>query len=153
MPSKRLLKAVLPLLLAMYSLSVYSQTKQISGTVKDSKGAGVVGASVVVKGSRSGTTTNAEGAFSITVPESAKTLVISGVGYNSQDVDISGSTTVDVSLTESTSNLNEVIVVGYGTARRRDITGAVATVTAREFNRGQINTPEQLLQGKVPGLQ
>jgi iron complex outermembrane receptor protein len=153
MPSKRLLKAILPLLLAIYSLSVYSQTKQISGTVKDSKGTGVAGASVVVKGSRNGTTTNAEGAFSITVPQTAKTLVISGVGYTSQDVDISNSTTVEVSLAESTNNLNEVVVVGYGTTRRRDITGAVSSVTAKEFNRGQINTPEQLLQGKVPGLQ
>lgn len=153
MPSKRLLKAIMPLCLLVYSLHAYSQTKQISGTIRDSKGAGVIGASVVVKGSRTGTTTNAEGAFSFTVPESAKTLVISGVGYNTQEVDISGQTSVQVTLEESTNNLNEVVVVGYGTARRRDITGAVATVTSREFNKGQINTPEQLLQGKVPGLQ
>jgi TonB-linked SusC/RagA family outer membrane protein len=153
MPSKRLLKAILPLLTVFYSLNVYSQTKQITGNIKDSKGAGIVGASVVVKGSRGGTTTNTEGAFSLTVAEATKTLTVSAVGYTTQDVDVSASTTVDVTLVESTGSLNEVIVVGYGTARRRDITGAVSSVTAREFNRGQINTPEQLLQGKVPGLQ
>jgi TonB-dependent starch-binding outer membrane protein SusC len=153
MPSTRLLKAILPLLTVIYSLNVYSQTKQISGNIKDSKGAGIVGASVVIKGSKSGTTTDAQGAFRLTAPEAAKTLTVSAVGFTPQDVDISTSTTVDVSLVESQSSLNEVVVVGYGTARKRDITGSVASVTAKEFNRGQINTPEQLLQGKVPGLQ
>ncbi|OQP65801.1 hypothetical protein A3860_14480 [Niastella vici] len=153
MPSKRLLKAILPLLTVIYSLNVYSQTKQITGTIKDSKGAGVVGASVVIKGSRGGTTTNAEGTFRLTVPEATKTLSISAVGFAPQDVDVSSSATVDVKLVESQSSLNEVVVVGYGGVRKRDITGSVAVVAAKDFNRGQINTPEQLLQGKVPGLQ
>jgi iron complex outermembrane receptor protein len=153
MPSKRLLKAILPLLTVIYSLNVYSQTKQITGNIKDSKGAGIAGASVVIKGSRGGTTTNAEGVFKLTVPEATKTLTVSGVGFTSQDVDVSASTNVDISLVESTNSLNEVVVVGYGTARKRDLTGSVASVTARQFNKGQINTPEQLLQGKVPGLQ
>jgi iron complex outermembrane receptor protein len=137
----------------MYSLAVYSQTKQITGSVKDSKAVGIAGASVVIKGSKGGTTTNADGAFNLTVPEGTKTLTVSAVGFTATDVDISSSNTVDVTLVESTSSLNEVVVVGYGTARKRDITGSVASVTAKEFNRGQINTPEQLLQGKVPGLQ
>src|SRR5688572_9812493 len=105
MPSKRLLKAIMPLLCLVYSLQAYSQAKQISGNVKDSKGAGVVGASVVVKGSRTGTTTNSEGAFTITVPQAATTLVITGVGYNALEVDISSQTTVEATLTESTNSL------------------------------------------------
>jgi TonB-dependent starch-binding outer membrane protein SusC len=154
MPSKRLLKAVLPLLMTViYSLNVYSQTKQIIGNIKDSKGVGVVGASVVVKGSKGGTTTNAEGGFKLTVAESATTLTVSAIGYTPQDVDISVSNVVAVSLVESTGSLNEVVVVGYGTARKKDLTGSVASVTTKEFNKGQINSPEQLLQGKVPGLQ
>jgi TonB-linked SusC/RagA family outer membrane protein len=153
MPSKRLLKAVLlPLLTVIYSLNVYSQ-KQITGNVKDSKGAGIAGASIVIKGSRGGTTSGADGFFRLTVADATKTLTISAVGYTPQDVDISTNTTVDISLVESTNSLNEVVVVGYGTARRRDITGSVASITAKDFNRGQINSPEQLLQGKVPGLQ
>jgi iron complex outermembrane receptor protein len=153
MPSKRLLKAILPLLTVMYSLTVYSQTKQVTGNIKDSKGTGIAGASVVVKGSRGGTTTNADGAFRLTVPEATKELTISAVGFTSVDVDISSTNTVDVSLTESNNSLNEVVVVGYGGVKKRDITGSVAVVSAKDFNRGQINTPEQLLQGKVPGLQ
>ncbi|HEX6432367.1 MAG TPA: SusC/RagA family TonB-linked outer membrane protein, partial [Niastella sp.] len=153
MPSKRLLKALLPLLTVIYSLNVYSQVKQITGNVKDSKGAGIVGASVVIKGSKGGTTTSSDGFFRLTAPEATKTLTVSAVGYTSQDVNVSDSNTVEVSLLESTGSLNEVVVVGYGTARRRDITGSVASITAKDFNRGQINTPEQLLQGKVPGLQ
>jgi iron complex outermembrane receptor protein len=153
MPSKRLLKAVLPLLTAMYCLTANAQTKQITGNVKDSKGAGIAGASVVVKGSKGGTTTSAEGVFRLAVPEATKTLTVSAVGFTSTDVDVSSITAVEVTLVESNNSLNEVIVVGYGTARRRDITGSVASITAKDFNRGQINTPEQLLQGKVPGLQ
>lgn len=153
MPSKRLLKAVLPLMFAIYSISAYSQTKQITGSVKDSKGAGIAGASVVIKGARGGTTTNAEGIFRLPVPEATKTLTVSAVGFTTTDVDVSATSTVEVALVESNNSLNEVIVVGYGTVKKRDLTGSVSSVTAKDFNRGQINTPEQLLQGKVPGLQ
>jgi TonB-dependent starch-binding outer membrane protein SusC len=153
MPSKRLLKAVLPLLFAIYSISAYSQTRQITGSIKDSKGAGIAGASVIIKGAKGGTTTNAEGVFRLAVPEATKTLTVSAVGFTATDVDVSSTSTVDVALVESNNSLNEVIVVGYGTARKRDLTGSVASVSAKEFNKGQINTPEQLLQGKVPGLQ
>ncbi|OQP45794.1 SusC/RagA family TonB-linked outer membrane protein [Niastella populi] len=154
MPSKRLLKAtLLPLLTVIYSLNVYAQTRQITGNIKDSKGAGIIGASVVIKDAQGGTTTGTDGFFRLTVPDATKTLTVSAVGFSSQDVDISSTTTVDIVLVESQSSLNEVVVVGYGTVRRRDITGAVSSITAKDFNRGQINTPEQLLQGKVPGLQ
>ena len=153
MPSKRLLKAVLPLLTVMYSLTLYSQTKQITGSIKDSKGAGIAGASVVIKGARGGTTTNSEGIFRLAVPETTKTLTVSAVGFTTIDVDVSSMNAVEVKLEESNSSLNEVVVVGYGTVKKRDLTGSVSSVTAKDFNRGQINTPEQLLQGKVPGLQ
>lgn len=154
MPSKRLLKAILPLLTAFYCLNVNAQTtKQITGNIKDSKGIGIVGASIVIKGSRGGTTSGTDGFFRLNVPEATKTLTVSAVGFTALEVDVSSTSTVDVTLVESTSSLNEVVVVGYGTAKRRDITGSVASVTAKEFNKGQINTPEQLLQGKVPGLQ
>lgn len=153
MPSKRLLKAILPLLTAIYCLNVSAQTKQITGNIKDSKGTGIIGASVVIKGSQGGTTTSSDGFFRLNVPEATKTLTVSAVGFSPQDVDVSSTSTVSIVLVESQSSLNEVVVVGYGTTRRRDITGSVASVTAKDFNRGQINTPEQLLQGKVPGLQ
>src|SRR5687768_13763157 len=154
MNSKQLLaRAVYLLSCLLLSLSLFSQTKQITGKVKDIRGQGVIGASVVVKGSQGGTTTNSDGDFTITVPQATTTLVISGVGFAQQEVNVANSATVDVTLIESSSSLNEVVVVGYGTARRRDITGAVASIQAKDFNTGQINSPEQLLQGKVAGLQ
>ena len=136
-----------------FSLSIFAQSKTVTGTVTDKDGAGVAGASVVVKGSNLGTNTNANGAFTISVPASAKTLVISFVGLAPQEVAI-GDAPLSVVLKDATSNdLNEVVVVGYGSVRKRDLTGSVASVTSKEFNTGQINSPEQLLQGKVPGLQ
>jgi TonB-dependent starch-binding outer membrane protein SusC len=152
MPSKRLLKAILPLLTVIYSLNVYAQNKQITGNVKDSKGAGIVGASVVVKGSNRGTTTSSEGFFRLTVPEATKTLTISAVGYTAQDVDVSTSTTVDISLAESSADLGEIVVVGYGTARKKDVTGSVQSVKAKDFNRGVIVSPDQAIQGKAAGV-
>jgi iron complex outermembrane receptor protein len=136
-----------------FSLSIFAQSKTVTGTVTDKDGAGVAGASVVVKGSNLGTNTNANGAFTISVPASAKTLVISFVGLAPQEVAI-GDAPLSVVMKDATSNdLNEVVVVGYGSVRKRDLTGSVASVTSKEFNTGQINSPEQLLQGKVPGLQ
>ena len=143
-----------PLLLLLLQTSVWAQGKTVTGTVLDDKNAPVQGASVLVKGTTIGTQTDASGNFSINVPGTAKTLTISYVGYASQDVDITNTTAVNVTLTvASQSNLNEVVVIGYGTARKRDLTGSVATVGAKDFNKGQINQPEQLLQGKVAGMQ
>jgi TonB-dependent starch-binding outer membrane protein SusC len=135
------------------SLSIFAQSRTVTGTVVDKAGAGVAGASVVVKGSNLGTNTNANGAFTISVPPSARTLIISFVGLATQEVAI-GDAPLSVVLQDATSNdLNEVVVVGYGSARKKDLTGSVASVTSKEFNTGQINSPEQLLQGKVAGVQ
>lgn len=136
-----------------FSLSIFAQNKTVTGTVTDQDGAGVSGASVVVKGSNLGTNTDASGAFTLSVPSTAKTLVVSFVGLATQEVAI-GDGALSVSMKPATSNdLNEVVVVGYGSARKRDLTGSVGSVTAKEFNTGQINSPEQLLQGKVAGVQ
>lgn len=153
MNSKRLLaRAILPLLL-LFPTALFSQTKQITGKVKDIRGLGVIGASVVVKGTQSGTTTNNEGDFSMNVPTATTSIVISAVGFATQEVDVSNTATVEVTMIESSGSLNEVVVVGYGTVRRRDLTGSVASVQAKDFNTGQINSPEQLLQGKTAGVQ
>lgn len=148
-----LAKALLPCLLTILSLSVFAQqTKQVSGKVTDSKGEGINGASVVVKGTKNGTTTDGEGNFSFTIPQSATTLIISAVGFTEQEVTITAGA-INVTLIESSSSLNEVVVVGYGTARKRDLTGAVGSVKAKDFNQGVIAAPDQLLQGKVAGLE
>ena len=136
MNSKQLLaRAVFPILLLFLTTSLFSQTKQVSGKVKDARGSAVIGASVVVKGTQTGATTDADGGFSFAVPESATTLTISAVGFTPKDVAI-GAGVIEVSLAENASDLNEVVVVGYGTQRRGDITGAVASVKAKDFNQG-----------------
>ncbi|MBY0535808.1 MAG: SusC/RagA family TonB-linked outer membrane protein [Chitinophagaceae bacterium] len=156
MTLKRLLTASMMLLLALtVSVSAFAQDKVISGKVTDSKdGSPVVGASVVAKGSNSGgSVTGADGSFKISVAANTTTLVVSYVGYGTQEISIAGKTSVDVSLSSSGSNLNEVVVVGYGTARRKDLTGSVASVKAKDFNQGIVTAPDQLIQGKVAGVQ
>jgi TonB-linked outer membrane protein, SusC/RagA family len=152
MNSKRLLPwAFIPVLLLLISQTVLAQTKVVSGKVRDSRGNAVIGASVVVKGTQTGGTTDATGAFSFAAPESATTLTVSAVGYTTIDVPISGGT-IDVVMEETTVDLNEVIVVGYGTARRRDVTGSVQSVKAKDFNKGVIVSPDQAIQGKAAGV-
>lgn len=144
---------LLPLILVLAQLG-YAQTRAVSGRVTDSKdGSGIAGASVLIKGGTGGTNTNAEGAFSLNVPTSATTLVISAVGFTEQEVAITdGPINIAMVAGGSGSNLNEVVVIGYGAVRKRDLTGSVSTVTAKNFNQGVVASPDQLIQGKVSGL-
>ena len=132
----------------------FAQDKVVTGKVTDSKdGAAVSGASVVVKGSRSGTSTDNEGNFRLTVNSSARTLVITSVGFDETEVDITGKTAVTASLTPQAGGLSEVVVTGYGTSRKKDLTGAITSIKAKDFNKGVNTSPDQLIQGKVAGLQ
>ena len=154
MSLKKLLSAFLFLALGFVVQSASAQDKTITGKVTDSKdGAPVSGVSVVVKGSRTGTSTRADGTFTLSVPATATTLVISSVGFDRQEVSIEGKSSVDVSfVTAVGSNLNEVVVTGYGTRKVKDATGSVAAITPKDFNKGVISTPEQLFQGRTPGV-
>ncbi len=126
--------------------------RTITGRVIDDQGAGLPGVSIVVKGSQRGSTTDAEGNYKLVVPDGATTLTFSFVGYLAQDVAIGNRSTVDVTMKADTKSLDEVVVVGYGTQKKADVTGATATVTQKEFNAGVINNPLQSVQGKVAGL-
>lgn len=150
MTSKRLLPALLVTLLL--ALQTFAQQRTITGRVTDNTGAPVAGATVTVKGTNIATSTGSDGTYRLNVPESAGTLVISAVGYGNMESAITGST-VDVGLATSQSNLNEVVVVGYGTARKRDLTGSVASVKSKDFNQGVFASPDNLIQGKVAGVQ
>lgn len=151
----RMFKAILLLLLAFSTNNfLFAQDRIVSGKVTDSRdGSAVVGASVVPKGSTRGTTTNSEGSFTIGMPSGVNVLVITTVGFASQEIDVSGRDNISISLVGDNSNLDEVVVVGYGTARKRDLTGAVASVKAKDFNQGIQTAPDQLIQGKVAGVQ
>ena len=155
MTLKRLLHASSLLsLLLIFSLGAFAQEKTITGKVTDFKdGSPISGASVLPKGaSTAGTTTGPDGTFRLNVGTKVTTLLISYVGYGTVEVAISDKTIVDIKLSASGSNLNEVIVVGYGTARRRDLTGAVTSIRERDFNKGVITSPDQLIQGKAAGV-
>ena len=147
---KRLLYvAALPLLFVC--THVFSQDKVITGKVADSIGSPLANVSVVPKGGGRGTETDNNGNFRLPVPSTVSTLVISLVGYSTQEVNLQGGT-LNITLVRNNQALNEVVVIGYGTARKKDLTGAIQTVTAREFQTGVINTPEQLIAGKVAGV-
>jgi iron complex outermembrane receptor protein len=155
MQLKHLLHACFLLVFCFFSTAASAQNKTISGKVTDGKdGSPIIGASVKAKNSSAGASTGADGSFQINVPESATTLVVSYVGYANQEVAIAGKSVVNISLVESTTSLNEVVVsVGYGTQRVKDATGSVASLGSRNFNKGVISSPEQLLQGRVSGVQ
>ena len=141
------------LLCVLFTQNAYSQNKTITGKVSDDKGAPVAGVSVTVKGTKNGVNTNADGAFTISVPPAATTLVFSSVGFAAQEIAIGNQTSITVSLVTTQSNLNEIVVIGYGTVRKKDATGSLVSVKAKDFNQGVINSPDQLLQGKVAGLE
>jgi iron complex outermembrane receptor protein len=133
------------------SMPALAQNKLVTGKITDEKGAAVIGASVLVKGTTIGTQTAADGTFKISVPPNATTLVVTSVNYGTKDVAI-GNGTVSVSLQSTVSTLNDVVVIGYGTARKKDLTGSVAVVTAKDFQQGAITTPDQMIAGKVAGV-
>ena len=130
-----------------------AQQRTVTGTVTSSEGIPLVDASVTIVGQTKGVTTGPDGTFSISVPTNAKQLQISYVGAESKIVDISSSSNVNVTLQTTGQSLTDIVVVGYGSLKKKDQTGAVSLIPAEDFNRGQINSPEQLLQGKVAGLQ
>jgi iron complex outermembrane receptor protein len=128
------------------------QATAVSGTVTDDTGQGVPGATVVLKGTSVGTATDAQGNFTLNIPDGTGTLVISFIGYKTQEVPINNRATVNVTLAVDAQALDEVVVTGYGTQRKADVTGATATVSAEDLNAGVINNPMQAVQGKVAGL-
>ncbi|MDJ0366952.1 TonB-dependent receptor [Hymenobacter sp. H14-R3] len=134
-------------------------TGAVSGRVTDAKNEGIPGVTVLVDGTSVGGSTNADGTYTISgVPVGARTLVISFVGYSTvrQAVTVTAGQTSNVAaqkLSENATALGEAVVVGYGTQRKQDVTGAVTTVTAKDFVKGQITNPEQLVQGKIAGVQ
>ncbi|MEY2649313.1 MAG: hypothetical protein RL282_2026 [Bacteroidota bacterium] len=125
----------------------------VKGRVTDgSNGNGLAGASITLKGTAVSTLSDRQGNYSISVPDDKAILVVSFVGYAAQEMAVGNSSTLDITLQTSGADLAQVVVVGYGTQSRRDVTGAVKSVKAESFNKGIINAPQQLLQGKVAGV-
>ena len=125
---------------------------RITGKVTGQDGVPLSGVSLTVKGTSIGTSTDGEGNYSISAPDASTTLVFSYVGYQSQEVPIAGQTSISVSLTPSRNALDEVVVIGYGTASRRDLTGSIVKISGREVADKPNTNPISSLQSKVAGL-
>lgn len=144
--------AILAMILLLGNSVAWAQGRTVTGKVSDPSGASLPGVSVQIKGTQRGTNTDADGKYSLAnVPDNA-TLVLSFIGYTSQEVAVGNRETVDVKLSDDTKALDEVVVVGYGTAKRKDLTGSVVQVSAKDFNAGVNPNPLQAIQGKVAGL-
>lgn len=153
MSMKRLLQVIFTPVFLFFSLSLLAQDRVVTGKVTDSKdGTPVVGASVQPKGSATGTSTSSDGSFRLSVPSGINTLVVSSAEFEMREIDITDKSTVDVSLIATAGGLSEVVVIGYGTARKKDLTGSVASVQAKDFNKGTYTSPDQLIQGKAAGV-
>ena len=124
----------------------------VSGKVTGKAGDPLPGVSVLIKGTQNGTTTGGEGNFSLTVPNQQTVLVFSYVGYTPQEITVGNRTAINVTMLEVSNTMSEVVVIGYGTASKRDLTGSIATVKAKEIADRPAANPLSLLQGKVTGL-
>ncbi len=145
-------KPLLCLILVFLVQAAFAQEKTVTGTVTSAAdGNPLPGVSIVAKGTLNGTQTDFDGNYAITVDEAA-TLVFSYIGFKTTEIPAAGQVTIDVALEEDVALLDEVVLVGYGTLARKAVTSSVASVNAEDFNKGNINTPQQLLQGKVSGL-
>jgi TonB-linked SusC/RagA family outer membrane protein len=131
---------------------VSAQEVVISGTVSDANGP-LIGASIVEKGTTNGAQTDFDGNFSLEVSDVNATLVFSYIGYANKEVTVNGQTTLEINLDVIIANLDEVIVIAYGTTKVKDATGSLVGVASKDFNRGVIISPEQLIQGKAAGVQ
>ncbi|RTL60828.1 MAG: SusC/RagA family TonB-linked outer membrane protein [Sphingobacteriales bacterium] len=138
-------------LVVIYSLKAIAPDLRITGRVTSETGDGIAGASVAIKGTKSGTITDGAGGFSLLVPDNA-TLVISAVGYETVEIGVSGKSTVNASLKLSTKKLDEVVVIGYGQASKRDLTGSIVKISGKEVADKPNTNPIASLQGKVAGL-
>ena len=150
---KTILKSTCLFIFLFAAISFANAQTQVSGKVTDAKdGSPVSGITVSVKGTKVAAATAADGSFNITAPATAKTLVFSSVGFQRQEVAIYASSNYNVALQSTSSSLNEIVVVGYGSKQKRDLTGSVTSVTSKDFQKGSITSPEQLIAGKVAGV-
>ncbi|MDD4514466.1 SusC/RagA family TonB-linked outer membrane protein [Massilibacteroides sp.] len=130
---------------------VNQQTKRISGVVLDPQNESVIGASIMIKGTNHGTITDINGNFMLDVPENG-IIQISYIGYESQEIPVKGKTSFNITLTESSKNLDEVVVIGYGSRTKKDLTGAVAQISSDEISNNKTMSPEFAMQGKMAGV-
>ncbi len=144
--------ALFYLLFSLTMHQVMAQSTVLKGVVLDELKSPVSGATLIVKGTALATAADANGVFTINVPASATTLIVSSVGFTSREVDIRNTTEITVVLIAATQTMSDVVVVGYGTSRKRDLTGAISTISNKDLNPGPVTSPLQQIAGKAAGV-
>lgn len=132
-------------------IEIIIQTRNVSGMVVTPEGEALPGVNVVVKGTTTGTVTNVEGRYSLEVPENAL-LVFSSVGYADQEIQVGNRSVIDVQMTEDIQQLEELVVIGYGTREKKDLTGAISQIESEEITKTTAMSPELAMQGRMPGV-
>ena len=133
----------------LFSVQAFAQSITVSGVVKDKTGETVIGASVVVKGTTNGTITDFDGNFTLNA-QKGDIIVISFIGYKTQELPAAAN--MNVVMEDDSQMLEDVVVIGYGSVKKSDLSGSVVAIEAEEMNRGAVTSPDELMQGKVPGL-
>ncbi|MEJ7739826.1 MAG: TonB-dependent receptor [Chitinophagaceae bacterium] len=153
-PTPKILSVyVLISVLQVFSYNAFTQTSPITGTIKNPAGEPLSGATINVKGKKITTTSDASGSFSINVPADGKTLVVSFIGMETKEIILAGEATIDISLTTLSSDLADVVVIGYGSQLKRAVTGAVQTINTKELRDIPVSQITQKLQGRLAGVQ
>lgn len=146
-------RLLLILSMICFAGAVFAQTRQVTGKVVASENdSAIAGATVSVKGKKIGTTTGPDGSFTLSVP-TGSTLIVSFVGFTSQEIPVSNQSSFSVRLVSNAQSIQQVVVIGYGTAKRKDVTGAIASVTADQIEKLPVPSLDQALQGRAPGVQ
>lgn len=145
-------KAISTLFLSMLCLVAFAQGRQVNGTVKDAAGEPMIGVNVLVKGTTNGTITDFDGNFSLSGVKDNDVLSVTYIGYITQEVKVGNQKTINVVLKEDTETLDEVVVIGYGTVKKRDLTGSVASVSNEALVANPVADVSQALQGKLAGV-
>ena len=137
------------LLFLFFPLQLFAQQIQVNGNVQDAQGEPIIGANILIKGTATGTITDLDGNFQLTADADAL-LVISFIGYQKQE--LPAQPVMNITLRDDSKQLEEVVVIGYGSVKKNDLSGSVVAIKAEDMNKGAVTSPQELIQGKVPGL-
>lgn len=153
MNTKKTLKRIFAgILLNMFCLMTFAQQHSIKGIVSDKAGEPIIGVAVVEKGTGNGTTTDIDGKYQLSVSSPESTLIFSYLGYLSQEIVVGTKRDIQVTLQENTTELDEVVIIGYGVVKKRDLTGSVSSVKAADIEKVSASNAMQAMQARVPGL-